>query len=75
MSILAIVVEFLNLLKNVNENIKCVHGHAFYSVKQKMCTWDNEESWVMMKTYFPDAKQKKAQKLFYANNVHIFKMI
>ena len=24
-----------------------------------MCTWFNEESWGMMKTYFPDAKHTK----------------
>ena len=24
--------------KNVNENIQCVHGYAYYSDKQKMCT-------------------------------------
>ena len=48
--------------KYVNENIQCVHGYACSSGKQKMCTWVNEESWVMMKTYFPDAKQIKNAK-------------
>ena len=43
----------------INENIQCVHGYACSSGKQKMCTWVNEESWGMMKTYFPDAKQIK----------------
>ena len=59
MSILPIVVEILKFLKNVNENIQCVHGYVYYSVKQKMCTWVNEESWGMMKTCFPDSKQIK----------------
>ena len=41
-----------------------------------MWTWVNEESWGMMKTCFPDAKgKKKPQKIFYAKNVHMFKMI
>ena len=30
--------------KNVNDNIKCEHGYAYYSSKQKMCIWVNEES-------------------------------
>ena len=42
--------------KIVNENIQCVQGYAYYSDKQKMCTWANENSWGMMKTCFPDAK-------------------
>ena len=45
--------------KNVNEDIKCVHGYAYSSGKQKICTWVNEESWGMMKTCFPEAKQIK----------------
>ena len=58
MSMLPIVVEFMKRLKKtVNENIQCVHGYAYYSGKQKMCTWVNEESWGIMKTCFPDAKQ------------------
>ena len=62
--------------KNVNENIQCVHGYAYSSHKQKMCTWVNEESWAMMKTCFPDAKQiKNTQKPLYAKNVHMFKKI
>ena len=44
---------------NVNENIQCFHGYPYSSGKQKTCTWVNEESWGMMKTYFPDAKQIK----------------
>ena len=44
---------------NVNENIQCVHGYAYSSGKQKMCTWVNEESWGTMKTCFTDAKQIK----------------
>ena len=60
--------------KNVNENIQCDHGYAYFSVKQKMCAWINEESWEMMKTCFPDAnKIKKYQKPLYAKNVHMFK--
>ena len=44
--------------------------------KHKMCTWVNEESWEMMENCFPDAKEiKNIQKLFYANNVHMFKNI
>ena len=43
---------------------------------KKYDTWVNGESWVMMKNCFPDAKPiKNAQKLFYANNVHMFKKI
>ena len=62
--------------KNVNENIHFVHGYAYSSGKHKMCTWFNDDSWGMMKNCFPDAKQiKKAQKLFYAKNVHMFKKI
>ena len=62
--------------KHVNENIQCVHGYAYSSGKQKICTWVNEDSWGTMKTCFPDAKQiKNAQKLFYAKNVHMFKNI
>ena len=57
MSILPIVEEILKFLKNVNKNIQCVHGYAYSSGKQKLCTWVNEESWGMMKTCFPDAKQ------------------
>ena len=45
--------------KNVNENIQWDHGYACSSGKQKICTWVNEESWVMMKTCFYDAKQIK----------------
>ena len=67
---------FENFEKNVNENIQCDHGYAYYSGKQKICTKVNEESWLMTKTCFPDAKQiKNAQKPFYANNVHMFKNI
>ena len=62
--------------KNVNETIQCVHGYEYYSGKQKMCTWVNEENWEMMRTCFPDAKQiKNPQKLFYTKNVHMFKNI
>ena len=65
-SILPIVVEYLKCLKNnVNENIQCDHGYAYYSGKNKMCAWVNEESWAMMKTCFTDAnKIKKPQKHF-----------
>ena len=76
MSILPIVLEYLNFLKNVNDNIQYVDGYAQSSGKQKTCTWVNEESWGMMKTCFPDAKQiKNVQKLFFAKNVHTFKNI
>ena len=44
---------------NVNENIQCVHGYAYHSGKQKICTWVNEDSWEMMKNCFPDAKPIK----------------
>ena len=30
--------------KNVNENIQCVHGYAYYPGKQKMCTWINDDN-------------------------------
>ena len=56
MSILAIAVENLKFLKNVNENIQCDHGYVYPSGKQRMCTWVNEDSWVMMNNCFPDAK-------------------
>ena len=60
MSILAIAVEILKVLKKtVNENIQCVHWYAYSSGKQKMCTWINEDSWEMMKNCFPDAKPIK----------------
>ena len=65
MSILPIVVEYLKVLKNVNDNIQCDHGYAYSSSKQKMCTWVNERSWGMTKKYSPNAKQiKKSQKPF-----------
>ena len=38
--------------KNVNENIQCVHGYSYSSVKQKICTYVNEDSWGMMKHFF-----------------------
>ena len=44
-----------NFEKKVNANIQCVHGYAYSSGKQKMCTLFDEDSWVMMKTCFPDA--------------------
>ena len=47
----------MKFLKNVNENIWCVHGYEYFSGRQKMCTWVNEEIWGMTKTYFTDAKQ------------------
>ena len=76
MSILAIVVEILKILKNVIENIQCVHGYAYSLGKQKTCIWVNEESWGMIENFFTDAKQiKKCQKLYYTNNVHMFKNI
>ena len=76
MSILDLAVEILKFLKNVNENIQCVHGYAYYSGKQKMCTWVNEGSWGITKNCFTDAKPiKNVQKLFYAKNVHMFKKI
>ena len=40
-----------------NENMKCIHGYAYYSGKHKICKWVNEERWGMMKTFFPHAKQ------------------
>ena len=60
MIIFPIVVEYLTFLKKrVNENIQYDNGYAYYLGKQKMCTWVNEESWGMIKTCFPDAKQIK----------------
>ena len=44
-----------NFEKYINENSQCVHGYAYSLGKHKMCTWVNHESWVMMKTCFPDA--------------------
>ena len=74
MSIRPVVVEFLKCLKNVNENIQCIHGYTYSSLKQKMCTSVNEDSCVMMKTCFPDANQiQRLPKLFYAKNVRMFK--
>ena len=62
--------------KNVDENIQCVRGYAYSSGKQKMCTWINEDSWGLLKNFFPDSKPiKKSQKVFYAKNVHMFKKI
>ena len=57
MSILPIVVEYLKFKTNVNENILCDHGYVYSSEKHKICTWVNEESWGMMKTFFLDVKQ------------------
>ena len=45
--------------KNVNENIQCVHSYAYYSGKQKICTWVSAKITGMTKTCFPDAKQVK----------------
>ena len=50
--------------KNVNEDIQCVHGYTYSSGKHKMCTWVNEESWGIINTSFPDAKQIKMPKFF-----------
>ena len=62
--------------KNVNEHIQCVHGYEYSSGKQKMCTGVNEDSWIMMKNCFPDAKPiKNSQELVFAKNVHMFKYI
>ena len=59
MSILAIAVDILKFLKNVNENIQCVHGYSYSSFKQKMCTRVNDYSWDMMKNCSPNAKPIK----------------
>ena len=64
-----------NFEKNVNENIQCVHGYAYSSGRQKMCTWVNEESWGMMKTCLLMQSKTNALKIFYAKNVHMFKKI
>ena len=65
-----------NFEKDVNVNIQCVHGYAYSSGKQKMCTWVNENSWEMMKNCFTDAKPiKKNSKTVYAKNVHMSKKI
>ena len=70
------MVEFQIFLENVNEKVQCVSGYEYSSGKQKMCTWGNEGSWGMMKTFFPDANQINFfQKLFYAKNVHMLKKI
>ena len=45
--------------KNVNENIQCVHGYAYSSGKQKMCTWVNEEIWGIINNCVHDAKPIK----------------
>ena len=64
------------LENNINKNIQCVHGYEYSSGKHKMCTWVNEENWVMMKPYFPDVKKiKRCLKRFYTKNVHISKKI
>ena len=67
---------FENVEINVNANIQCDNGYAYSSSKEKIFTWINEESWEIMQTYFPDAKEvKNAPKQQYAKNVHMFKMI
>ena len=71
MSIFAIPVEIMEFLKNVNENIQCVHGYAYYSGKQKMCTRVNDESWEMMKNCFPDAKPIKNGKNCFMQRMYI----
>ena len=30
---------------NVNANIQCDHGYAYSTIKEKICTWIDEESW------------------------------
>ena len=41
-----------------------------------MSAWVNEESWGMIKTCFPDAKQiKNVLMFFYAKNADMFKNI
>ena len=47
---------------NVNANIQCDFGYDYYSIKQKMCSWVNDESWEIIKICFPDAEQIKQSK-------------
>ena len=54
-------------------NIQCVHGYAYSSGNQKICTWVNEESWGIIKTCFPNAKQIKKSKNCYMQIMYIFK--
>ena len=56
---------------NVNENVQCVHGYAYSSGKQKMCTWVNKESWGTMKTCFPDARQIKNPQKYFMQRMYI----
>ena len=37
---------------NINANIQCDHGYAYYSSKHKMCTCVNKESLEMTKNHF-----------------------
>ena len=46
------------LENNINGNIQCNHSYTYSSSKHKICTWDKEESWEMIKT-IPDVKQKQ----------------
>ena len=55
--------EFLK--QNVDENIHCVHGYAYSSAKQKICTWVNDNSWGMIKNWFPQENPIKKQKQFF----------
>ena len=41
--------------KDVNEDIKCEHGYAYSSVQRAICKWVNEDTWEIMKKFFPDA--------------------
>ena len=59
MIILAIVVEILIFLKNVHENIQCVHGYSYSSGRHKICILVHWDSWEIMKNCFPDAKPIK----------------
>ena len=36
---------------NVNDNIHCDNGYAYYSSKYKTCSWINEEIWEIIQKY------------------------
>ena len=61
---------------NINSHIQCDNGFPYSTIKGKMLTWINDETWEMMENLFPGAKQvKKSPKTIVCKNVHMFKMI
>ena len=61
---------------NINAHIQCDHSFLYSTIKSKILTWINKETWEMMKKYFPGAKQVNIYpKTIVCKNAHLFKMI